>query len=95
MVVEIFGVPWQDVVLSVGGFVGLYSKIYALYDSDTTWSRKSSIPNAAFFIPTIAAFYTLGLYLVGLTSTVSFFVWSGIAVWRAPDDEDWIGRTSE
>ena len=95
MSVELLGIPWQDLALSIGGFVGLYSKAYGLYNSDTTWPRKSSIPNAIFFIPTVLAFYTLGLYLVMFTSTLSFLIWTAIAIFRAPEDEDWLGRVPD
>ena len=83
---------WQDVVLAIGGAVGLVSKLYALYDAETVWSRKASVPNVVFFVPTLAAFYTLRLYLTFGTTFLSFLIWTGIAIWRAPEDEDYIGR---
>ena len=75
-------------VLAVGGIVGILSKLYALLDSQTVWSRRSSVPNAVFFIPTILAFMSLGLWLTAGTATASFLIWSGIAIWRAPEDDD-------
>ena len=77
---------WQDVVLAIGGVVGLASKVYALWDSDTQWARIASIPNAILYSATVVAFVTLELYLVAFTSFVSMLVWFGIGVWRAPDD---------
>jgi len=94
-VLELFSIPWQDFALAIGGVVGTYSKLYALYDTDTVWSRKSSLPNAVFFVPTVVAFVSLGLPLTTLTSTMSFFIWSGVYLWRAPDDEDWLGRSRD
>lgn len=94
MPVEVFGIPWQDVALAIGGFVGICSKTYALYDTNTTWSRRSSLPNAIFFLPSIVALYSLGLYFSGLMSVGGFMLWTGIAIWRSPEEEDWIGRRS-
>ncbi|AGM11867.1 hypothetical protein DNAM5_4 [Haloarcula californiae tailed virus 1] len=80
--------PWQDIVLAIGGVVGVLTKLYALADSQTVWTRRSSVPNAAFFIPTIAAFVSLELWLTAGTATASFLIWCGIAIWRAPEDDD-------
>ncbi len=85
---------WQDVVLSLGATVGLASKLYALADSATVWSRSASVPNAFFYAPSIIAFWTLGLWLSAVTSFISMVIWMGIAWMRAPDGEDWIGRKS-
>jgi ABC-type xylose transport system permease subunit len=78
---------WQDLALSVGSVVGLTSKIYALLDSDTVWSRWASVPNAILFIPTIAAFASLGLWITALNSTLAMLIWFAIGIWRAPDDD--------
>jgi hypothetical protein len=83
---------WQDVVLSIGGTVGLASKLYALADSATVWSRSASVPNALFYAPSVIAFWTLGLWLSAIMSFISMLIWTGIAWMRAPDGEDWIGR---
>jgi hypothetical protein len=80
--------PWQDIVLAFGGLVGLTSKAYALYDTDTTWSRMASIPNALFFIPTILAFASLGLWYTTATSFLSMLIWFSIGIWRAPENEE-------
>jgi len=81
-------VPWQDFVLVFGGLVGLYSNAYALYDSDTTWSRKSSVPKAVTLTGTATAFWTLGLPMSATVTTLNTLVWVGIAIWRVPDEED-------
>lgn len=86
---------WQDVVLAFGGVVGLASKIYALADSATVWSRSASVPNALFYGPSVLAFWTLGLWLSAIMSFVSMLVWVGIAWKRAPEGEDWIGRNRD
>ena len=64
------------------------SKAYALYDTNTTWSRKASIPNALFFIPTVLAFASLGLWYTTATSFISMVIWFSIGIWRAPEDEN-------
>jgi len=78
---------WQDVVLAIGGVVGLASKAFALYDDQTVWSRWASIPNAVLYIGTVAAFVTLDLWLTALTSACSMLIWFGIGIWRAPSDD--------
>jgi hypothetical protein len=83
---------WQDVAISIGSFIGLITKIYALADSETIWSRRSSLTNILFYPPSLVAFATLGLWITFTTSTLSFLTWIGIAIWRAPDEEDWLGR---
>mgnify|MGYP001052244137 FL=1 len=84
---------WQDAAIALGSAVGLLTKFYALADTDTVWSRRSSVVNAAFYPPSLAAFASLGLWLTFTASCLSFLTWVGIAVWRAPDGEDWLGRT--
>lgn len=78
--------PWQDIAIAAGTAVGLLSKLYALADSDTTWSRRASLPNAVLYLPSIAAFATLGLWVTAATATCSMLLWVGIGIWRAPED---------
>ena len=89
---DIFGIPWQDFVLSIGGLIGTYSKIIALYDTNTIWTRKSSLPNSIFYVPSVMAFASLGLPLTTVTTFMSLLIWSGIYFWRAPENEDYLGR---
>jgi hypothetical protein len=81
-------VPWQDAVLAIGTFVGLLSKLYALLDSNTVWSRWASIPNAILYIGSVAAFVSLGLWLTALGSTISMLLWFGIGIFRAPSQDN-------
>lgn len=83
---------WQDLVLAIGGMVGLYSKMYAAVDTDTVVSRKSSVPNAIFFVPSVLAFASLGLWVTALTASVSCLSWFSIAIWRAPESERELSR---
>jgi len=80
-------IPWQDAVLALGTAVGLVSKAYALLDSRTTWSRWASLPNAALYVASVAAFVSLGLYLTAALATCSMLLWLGIGIWRAPDHD--------
>lgn len=79
--------------MSVGGVIGTVTKIDALLNDDTVWPRRSSGLNAIFFIPTVLAFFTIELYLTTLTSATSFVIWTSIYLFRAPEHEDWLGRT--
>jgi hypothetical protein len=82
-----------DFLLAAGGFVGLATKLYALLDSSTTWSRTSSGFNALLYpLTALLPFASLGLWWTFATSAFNWFIWIGIFVWRAPDDEDWLGR---
>jgi len=78
---------WQDVVLTIGGAVGLLSKAYALVDDQTVWSRWASVPNAILYVASVAAFISLGLWLTAATATCSMLIWFGIGIWRAPPDD--------
>lgn len=80
-------VPWQDVVLAAGTAVGIASKADALVSTDTVWPRRASLPNAVLYLPSIAAFATLGLWLAAATATASMLLWFGIGIWRAPTNE--------
>ena len=83
---------WQDVVLAFGSFVGISTKLYALWDSKTVWTRRSSLTNAVLYPPSLFAFYTLELWLTFLTTFITMSIWFGIAAFRAPECEDWLGR---
>jgi len=82
----LFGLLWQDLVLTFGALVGQASKIDALSNEDKTWPLRDSLPNAILFLPTIYAFWTLDLYLMSVNSTLSLIIWTSIAVWRRPED---------
>lgn len=82
-----------DILLAVGAFIGLTTKIYALKDSNTSWSRKSSGFNAATYpVTALAPFLYLGLWYTFTISLLNFLVWTGIYIYRAPENEDWLGR---
>jgi hypothetical protein len=83
-----------DLLASIGSVIGIYSKGYQLFDCDTVISRKSSLPNiAAYPITAIGPFLYLELYFLTFTSIISFTIWIGLYFFRAPDPEDWLGRT--
>ena len=83
-----------DLLASAGGFIGIYSKSYQLFDSDTVISRKSSLVNAVTYpVTAIAPFLYLDLYFLTLTATISFLIWTGIYLFRSPAHEDWFGRS--
>lgn len=85
-------VIWEDLAIAIGSFVGLITKIYALQDSRTVWSRTSSLTNIIFYPPSLLAFISLGLYTTFFTTTIAFLIWIGIYLWRSPAEEDWLGR---
>lgn len=84
-----------DILLAVGSLIGLGVKMYALNDSQTVWSRRSSGFNVATYpFTAILPFYALELWFTFSVSFLNFLVWIGIYVFRAPDEENWLGRTT-
>jgi len=82
-----------DILLAIGGAIGLTTKLYALYDQNTTWTRTSSGFNALTYpFTALLPFAALGLWYTFTISLLNFLVWVGIYFYRAPDDEDWLGR---
>lgn len=82
-----------DILLSIGAFIGLATKVYALKDSNTSWSRKSSGVNVATYpFTALLPFFLLELWYTFGISVLNFLVWLGIFIFRAPDKEDWFGR---
>ena len=81
---------WQDVAIALGSMIGLVTKIYALSDSKTSWSRKSSVTNVLFYPPSLVAFLTLELWITFTTTFLSFLTWTGIAIWRSPPEEEFL-----
>jgi len=83
----IFGLLWQDIVISIGTAIGIVSKGYALYDEDTQWSRWASLPNAVLYLASVIAFYTLGLYLTAFLASISMMLWFGIGIFRSTNQK--------
>jgi hypothetical protein len=67
--------------------------MYALRAESTVWSRKSSGVNILLYpVTALYPFFSLGLVYTFTGSLITFLIWCGIYVFRAPGDEDWIGR---
>jgi len=79
---------WQDLAIWLGSVVGLLNKVVALLDSETVWNRASALTNAVLYLPSIAAFATLGLPLTAATATLSMLLWFGIGIFRTSDETD-------
>lgn len=80
---------WQDLVLTAGGLIGVYSNGMALWYTQTKYPRRSSIPKAITLGATAVAYSTLGLAMAATVTTINVTIWTGIIVWRAPDvDQD-------
>lgn len=70
--------------------------MYALKDENTIWSRKSSGLNLILYPATaLYPFFDEGLYLTFTGTLFTFLIWCGIYVWRAPEEEDVIGRVDQ
>jgi len=83
----------NDVLLAIGAVTGIVTKMYALRDDSTIWSRKSSGVNILLYpFTALYPFFSEGLYLTFSGTLVTFLIWIGIYVFRAPSDEDWFGR---
>jgi len=82
-----------DILMSIGLTIGLVTKAYAVYDKDTTWPRRSSGTNVITYPVTgILPYLLLGLYISLIISSVKYLLRVAIYVWRAPENEDWLGR---
>ena len=83
----------NDLLLAIGTVTGIVTKMYALQASSTVWSRKSSGVNILLYpFTALYPFFSLGLVYTFTGSLVTFLIWCGIYVFRAPEGEDWIGR---
>jgi len=82
-----------DILMTVGLSIGLVTKAYAVYDKDTTWPRRSSGTNVITYpITGILPYILLGLHMSLVISSIKYFLRVAIYIWRAPEDEDWLGR---
>lgn len=82
-----------DFLIALGTAMGIYSKSYALFDDETVWSRKSSLPNiVAYPITGLYPLWNLELYVSFCTTLITLLIWIGIYFFRSPDDENWIGK---
>lgn len=85
-----------DILLAIGSFIGLVTKIYALKDEKTVWSRKSSGFNALTYpFTALLPFATLGLWYTFTISLLNFLVWIGIYLYRHPENENWLGQNKQ
>jgi hypothetical protein len=74
-----------DTLLAVGSLIGLGSKLYALNDSSTVWSRKSSGVNIATYpVTALLPMYLLDLWFSLTVSVLNFLTWIGIFLYRHP-----------
>ena len=82
-----------DTLMSIGLTIGLITKLYAVWDKDTTWPRRSSGTNVITYPFTgILPYILLGLHMSLAVASVKYFLRVAIYIWRAPDNEDWLGR---
>jgi len=83
----------NDILLAIGTVTGIVTKMYALRAESTVWSRKSSGLNILLYpFTALYPFFNEGLYLTFSGTLLTFLIWIGIYVYRAPSDEDWLGR---
>ena len=83
-----------DLLMSIGSFIGMYNKAQALYFSETVWSRKGSLLNTlALPITALLPMYWLQIWMTFAVTTINLFIWIGIYLYRAPEDENWLGLT--
>jgi len=82
-----------DILMSIGLSIGLITKTYAIYDTDTTYPRKSSLTNVITYPVTgVLPYLLLGLHMSLVVALAKYFLRVGIYIWRAPENEDWLGR---
>jgi len=82
-----------DILMSLGFIIGIITKLNALYDKDTTWPRKSSGTNVLTWpITALAPYMLLDTYISLILGTIKYFITIAKYIWRAPENEDWLGR---
>jgi len=83
-----------DGLLTVGGGIGLYTKARALVDGSTTWTRRSSIVNLISWpFTALLPMIMLELWFSTAMAAANMATWVGIYLYRAPENEDWRGRS--
>lgn len=73
---------WQDIILTVGGFVFALLLIPILKDSDATVPRITSIPTAITLFIFSITYITLDLYYSAFTNSITALCWVCISIWR-------------
>lgn len=82
-----------DILMTIGLSIGLVTKLYAVYDKDTTWPRRSSGTNVITYpITGLLPYILLELHMSLVISSIKYFLRIAIYIWRAPENEDWLGR---
>lgn len=82
-----------DLLMAAGSLIGLAVKGIALADGSTVWSRKSSGLNVATYpFTALLPMFVLELWATAFVASINYWIWVGIYVWRAPDEENWFGR---
>ncbi len=82
-----------DILMSIGMAIGFVTKSYAIYDKDTTWPRRSSGTNVITYpITGVIPFYLLDLHFSLAIALLKYVQRAAIYIWRAPENEDWLGR---
>jgi len=82
-----------DALMAFGTIIGLTQQANALRDPSTTYTRKSSLLNTATYpITLLLPLIAVGLWATFALSLLRFFIWIGIYKYRAPEEEDWLGR---
>jgi len=86
----------SDLLLAIGGGIGIATKAYALKDENTQWSRKASGFNLITYPFTgLLPFAAEGLWATASMTTISIAIWAGIYKYRAPENEDWKGNLTK
>jgi len=82
-----------DLLMSIGSMIGLGQQANALRDKQTIYTRKSSLPNTITYpVTLLLPVAILGLWGTFTISLIRFVMWVGIYFYRAPEEEDWLGR---
>lgn len=82
-----------DFLMSLGFSIGIVTKGYAVWDKNCTWTRKSSLVNAITLpITALVPYFLLNTYFSLFFASVKYCITIAKYVWRAPEEEDWLGR---
>lgn len=82
-----------DILMSIGFCIGIVTKGYAVWDKDCSWTRKSSFTNMVTIpVTALLPYLLLDTFYSLFFAGIKYMITVAKYIWRAPDNEDWLGR---
>lgn len=82
-----------DLLMASGSLIGLYVKGLSLYDKQTVITRRSTGVNVITYpVTALLPMAVLGIWATFTFSVLTYLIWTGLYLYRAPEHEDWKGN---